>query len=504
MKKRVIIILIILLAAAAGGYFYFFRQDTEQDFGSLYRTHTVTPGDIEQKITGSGKIDVRERISVYLNVSQIVSEVYVREGDRVAEGDILVGYDMQRDYDDLLRKLYEAELQLINAQLNLDNITRAAGGNELLQYQSDVTTAQKNITDAELELITAQKGISDAEADLNSTMIRITQQQMLTDDAETNMSNNELLLKSGGVTQKNYDDSVLAYKNAVETLNEMFIQKAIKEKNLEIRIIQLEFAEQRLETRIIQAEYAEQKLDNSQNKLNDESSRIQYDIQQNIIALNRITIEQINADIDKLIDQSASPVTGVVTSVGATKGGIVSKGTPVVTLSDTSDIIAKFDVSEYDAPLVSLGQKVYITTSALPETVYRGAVVKISGEAIEKKDSSNNEVIVPVEIVINNMDDRLKIGYSIDIEIVTDASENVMFVPVRAVFSQDGDYFVYVITDNTLVKTPVTPGMYGERNVEIKSGLFAGDIVVTNPEDAAQPDSVSGILRFFSFIYYLR
>lgn len=486
-KKNVIAVIVILLiiAAVSGGYYYIWGR-AKADPADLYQTHTAVRENVSRMVSGTGYVEVKDKVSVYLSASQTVSKVNVKEGDKVEAGDVLVVYDIEGDMADLNRRLSEAEIQLANAKLNLKGIEQSATGNELVQYYSDITTAGKNVTDAQNDIITAQKNVSDAKADITAIEIKAAQQQLLLDNLSDSLERNEALLESGLIPVNTYDDLITQYKSAQETMNEILLQKETREKTLETRLQQEQYAKQKLETRLVQEEYAKQKLDNALNRFSDESTAIQYSLQKNIISLNEITIEQIKADMAKLKENSSSPIAGNITAINAQEGAVISKSVPVAAISDTSSIIIRFETSEYDAPAIELGQKVYIQTSALPDKVYTGVVTKIAEEAVEKEDSSDNEIVVPVEISILDLDGKLKIGYSVDVDIVIQEKQGSISVPAKALARQGEGYYLYVIKDGEVIKTVVEIGLWGDKAVEILSGISEGDLIVLEPETVAE------------------
>ena len=67
-----------------------------------------------------------------------------------------------------------------------------------------------------------------------------------------------------------------------------------------------------------------------------------------------------------------------------------------------------------------------------------------------------------------------------DITIVTASAPNVLTVPSAALRGTSGNYRVQVMgADGTITPTPVTVGLVTSTTAEIKSGLNAGDVVVT-------------------------
>jgi len=82
---------------------------------------------------------------------------------------------------------------------------------------------------------------------------------------------------------------------------------------------------------------------------------------------------------------------------------------------------------------------------------------------------------------------NLKLGSSADIEIVFDSRENVLSIPVDAVF---GNQFVYTVLDNMAKKARITTGFTDGYYIEVSSGLDLDDVVVLSPIDLTDGDKV--------------
>jgi HlyD family secretion protein len=247
-------------------------------------------------------------------------------------------------------------------------------------------------------------------------------------------------------------------------------QKALKEKTLLVR--QDQFA------------FSQKKLDNSKDRLLDETNVIKYEMQQNNIALSEIAIEKLKNDRSKLKEKEIAPADGIISSVDVKEGAAVHNNTVIAYISDTSGVIGKLDVSEYDAPLIELNQRAELSTSGIPDKIYQGKVSFIWEAAVEK-ESSDDEIIVPIEIEIENIDDKLKIGYSVDIDIFVKEAVNVLMVPIQAVMQEEEGYFVYQLEDNIPVKKEVQVGLYGDKYVEIISGISEGAEIILRPSEVA-------------------
>ncbi|MEK6705123.1 MAG: hypothetical protein AABZ06_04995, partial [Bdellovibrionota bacterium] len=80
-------------------------------------------------------------------------------------------------------------------------------------------------------------------------------------------------------------------------------------------------------------------------------------------------------------------------------------------------------------------------------------------------------------------------GASAEIEIVTDAKDNALAIPSRAVLGMGEQRYVFRYIKGRIRKTPVTRGIGNYERSEIVSGISQGDIVVL-PGDAAIKDGL--------------
>ena len=452
MKKAMKIAIwgIAIAAALGGGGYYWWSANKPAPLEATYQLHTVARDEVSEKVTASGTVEPLRTVTLYLDAAQTVRTVHIKPGDAVAEHDVLVDYDIEGAVREWDRRREEAVLNHQNAELILQGIASPAEGNELLQYQSEVTAAQKNIFDAE--------------TDLQSLAVRLEQQRIRVGEALRVHEENGQLLANGLLTQSAFDSAEAAYKSAEQTYSELLIQQTAREKALESRGTQLADAQARLA--------------NAQNKMKDTATALRYAQQQNAVRLAALAIEEIDDALAKFTEQTRCPVAGGVLSVNAVEGAVLPKGALVVKIADLSDIVVRAEVSEYDAPLLVVGQSVEIFMGGLPDAVYTGYVSKIAANAVDKEKSSGNEVVVPIEIAVANADGQLKTGYSVDVDVFLSWHEDVICVPAQALRYNGAEAFVYVLQDGKAVQTAVALGLRGDRMVEVSDGLRAGDVLL--------------------------
>ena len=452
---KILLIIILIAAVIAGGAVAFIKYYKPPDIKTMYQYASVDYEDVSKRVLTTGNMSPSDYAYVYINASETVSKVNVKVGDPVKTGDILITYDIDKDTSDLQRQLDSARLNRQNAQLTQDGIGLPAEGNELMQYTSDVTTAQHNL--------------DQAQSDLNDLDNKIAQQQQKLDQAQRDVDRNKILLDSGDLSQADYDTYENTLTNAQLAMDGLTLSR--------------QAGEDTLTTRQNQLDQANQRLVNAQDRMSDETNVIKYRQQDIAIQLIDQQIAQIQADMSVMTKQSHSPADGYVTAVNVREGEMANKGLVLIEIALTSQLIAKADVTEYDAPLLALGQKADITTTGLPDMVYNGVITKIASGAVEKQNSSNNEMVVPVEFTLNNEDSRLKDGYSVDIAVYIDRRNHVPAVPIQSVLLDGDEKYLYVLEGDELIKTSVTTGFYGDSSVEIVSGVSLGAKYAATPSE---------------------
>ncbi len=163
-------------------------------------------------------------------------------------------------------------------------------------------------------------------------------------------------------------------------------------------------------------------------------------------------------------------------------GSQISTWDPVVAeLPDLSDMVSKTFVNEVDISKVKKGQEVKLKVDAFPDNEYTGTVIKVAniGETLKNYDSKVFEVTVQV----NESDSILRPAMTTSNEIVTNIYEDVVSIPLEALFS---DTLAYVYKDEAgkIIKQEVITGASNDDEIIIEHGLAGSDeIYFAPPED---------------------
>ena len=172
-----------------------------------------------------------------------------------------------------------------------------------------------------------------------------------------------------------------------------------------------------------------------------------------------------------------SPINGYLKNLQVKEGDYVTVGQPLATISQNSRLVLRAEVSEkYYNYLPSI-------QSANFRTPYDNVTYKLSdlrGHLLSYgKASDTNSFYVPVTFEFDNKGAIIP-GSFVEIYLLTAPMQNVISVPVSALIEEQGVYSVFVrVHEEAYKKVPVTLGADNGSEVQILSGLKAGDEVVT-------------------------
>ena len=169
-----------------------------------------------------------------------------------------------------------------------------------------------------------------------------------------------------------------------------------------------------------------------------------------------------------------TPISGVVTDRPLFAGETAAAGTPVVTVMDTSVLLAKLHIAQRQAQQLAVGASAEVSVPGLDKPV-EGKVSLIS-PALDA-GSTTVEVWVKVE----NAAGALRAGTAVHVTIEGKSIPDAITLPVDAVqrSSETGGKAILVVNaDGTLHKRNITVGVQTAETVQIISGLTVGDTVI--------------------------
>jgi HlyD family secretion protein len=433
---------VILALIALGGIVYGSILYSRTDVLAVTTSKAVRE-DLDANVSGVGQIKPKTYVNVGATAFGRITKLYVKEGDHVKAGDLLARVESVQP----------------EATVSAQDAAIAASKTDINSYIAAERLAVANVSQAKADLEQKQLDYSRAK-------------QLYTDQL---------------ISKQDYDAKIAAFDMAKATL------------------------EQR-DASVAQA------------KAQTASARGHMG--------QAVATQKSNYDaLDKTI--SRAPFDGLVTNVPVREGETVvvgiqnAGGSTIMTLADMSVITAEVKVDETDIVNVQMGQPADVTVDALPGKIFKGHVTEVGDQALLRttglsttQSTTGTEEAKDFKVVVtldqlpgggSQIPDSLRPGLSCTAKLTTAHKNNALTIPIQALVERDADsearYFknkgktppsgdvtpnskvkpltqgVYILVmdeNRTRVKfVPVSTGVTGTTDIEVISGLKAGDEIVT-------------------------
>jgi len=202
----------------------------------------------------------------------------------------------------------------------------------------------------------------------------------------------------------------------------------------------------------------------------------QYDLKVAEGAVKAAQGDTADADATLGYTKITSPIEGVVTDRPYYPGETPAAGSPVITVMDVSQVIARAHVAQLEATSLKVGDPATITVP--------GTAIQVKGKVTQVSPSVDaNGTTVEVWVQAPNPKDSLRPGMSVHVSMVAQTVPDTVVIPQAALLtSPEGATSVIVLdSDNKPSKKKVKVGIRDTelRTVQITDGLAGGERVVT-------------------------
>jgi HlyD family secretion protein len=414
---------------------------------------------LNSKVTASGELRAKQFVDLQPEISGIITELYVHEGDAVKKGDILLRIDP-----------IQTDAEMTSARAQYDAAAAEARGQQF------------EIANAEINLLRDETSLKSAQAELERAEYNFAKSQRT-------YNRNQELYEDGVISREEYENFQNEFRSAQASLEVQKANVASMEKAIEIarnNIARMKTAAEASQARMKQAAA-------NLTKANDQSkkSKIESPLDGVITHLNK--------------EQGERAVPGMMSNPEAT----------IMTIADLSIIQAEIKVDETDVVNVSLGDKTEVQVDALPDEIFEGEVTEIGNSPIQSSSASQEAKDFKVIVTLKNPSPKLRPGMSCTSDITTDVKTNALVIPIQALtvrdveVDEDGKYHepdldstrtgsvaraasdkedvqkkelegVFVVNKDVVARfRPVKTGITGESEIEVLENLEEGDEIVS-------------------------
>ncbi len=233
-----------------------------------------------------------------------------------------------------------------------------------------------------------------------------------------------------------------------------------------------------------------------------DNTRLEYDTAKNALEIAGNNLERTQKALQIVEDKLAkTKITApfdctVLTrpvSVGQAVSGAsgVNSGTEVLTIADLGELIINAHINQADVTRMSVDQKVQIEVEAVAGLKLIGRVDRIAPQATIRNGIKGFATRV---IVKNDEKSGVRPGMTANLTIPLQAADNVIAVPLAAVFTDQGDRFAYVQQGDKFARVAIRIGVTDYDFAEVTSGLEGGETVslVTPAEEAGKVQQAFG------------
>jgi HlyD family secretion protein len=403
-------------------------------------------------VSATGEIKPKEFVELQAEISGVITDLFVKEGDFVEKGSLLLKIDPVQTRADA--RAQEALLSTANS--------------EARNQQAQISVQRTNVERDEANLRLAEVEVRNATQNL-------------------------------GLAKKNFDRKQGLYQDRLISTD--LFDTARNE------LVNAENALASSEARLLQAEA---QLEVSRVVL--EQAKTSYTAALSRIEQQEALLERSQDLLSKTIIRS--PLAGVITQMNVEAGERAVPGTlnnPAATLmiiADLSVIEAEVEVDETDIVDLELGQSAVVKVDALPDRPIEGTVTEIGNSAIQ---TASQEEAKDFKVVIQLEDPpaSLRPGLSCTGEITTAQRQDVLAIPMQALTvreyqvdengeiirktdrEEEGDEGdndelkeqefegVFTIVEGEARFLPIETGILGDTEVEVLSGLTEGAVIIT-------------------------
>jgi HlyD family secretion protein len=216
-----------------------------------------------------------------------------------------------------------------------------------------------------------------------------------------------------------------------------------------------------------------------------QDSKTEYEMSKNSLERAQRQLDQVQDRLTKtkiMAPFDCTVLTRPVSVGQAVSGsGGFNSGTEVLTIANLNDMIINAHINQADVTRLTAKQEVEIEVEAVQGLKLKGIIERIAPQATIKNGIKG----FATRIQLKSLDERVRPGMTANLSIPIASAENVMSVPLAAIFSEQGERYAWVKNGAVFERKEVQIGVADFFSVEVKAGLKAGELVALEPPPEA-------------------
>jgi HlyD family secretion protein len=408
-KKRLAVSFSLVALVALAGFWWWGDGASAAPF----MTGRVERGNLRNTVTATGTLEAVTTVQVGSQASGTISNLYADFNSAVRKGQVIAQLDPS-----------QAQAQVEQARANLQQaragLAQAQAG--LIQSRSGVGGSRAGVTDAQAKAAAAGSTAQNQRAGVTSAEANLAVVKAQLDDAASVLKQEESLLRSGVISQREYETArtnhrtaEARYQQAQAQLNQAILsERSASSAGQAQAAAQIQQAQSQVEQSQAQVQQAQAQILNAQAQVQQAAAALQLAE----VNLGHTTIH--------------SPIDGVVVSrdveVGQTVAASMSAPTLFTIAQDLTQMQVIANIDQADIGLVEQAKSATFTVDAFPGDEFKGSIQQIRLNPV----SAQNVVTYNVVLDVANPGQKLKPGMTADLSITIDERRDVLKVPNAA------------------------------------------------------------------------
>ena len=208
-----------------------------------------------------------------------------------------------------------------------------------------------------------------------------------------------------------------------------------------------------------------------------EDSRTEFDLATNALARAASALRLVEDRLlkTKILAPFDCTVLTRPVSVGQAVSGSAgfNSGTEVMSIANLNDMIITAHINQADVIRLTPGQNVEVQVESVPGLDMTGKLDRIAPQAVIKNGIKG----FAARVAIKNIDPRVRPGMTAILNIPVSSAENVLSIPLSAIFTERTERYVFVKDGESFVRRPVVVGLTDFFYAEVQQGLSEGEVV---------------------------
>ena len=456
--------------------------------------------DAQEEIYAYGQVVSVTGVDVVPEINGIVTRVNKRLGSVVRPGEVVV----ELQSSSAAQQVAQARATLAQAQASLAKVSKDPDASTQSQAQTGLVSAQSALTQAEQNTLASLDSLySSLESVISNQIDREFFTNVQTDfpdvKLDIDVESDELALGRMRAelsdtfdldrSYDNVDDAVDQFKERVgdtkkltqSITNEIdklevdasLSQNTIDSWKADIASLQDQFSEFIAQSNTLQSVLAERRQAVTSAQLQVEDIADGADREDILSAEASVAQAQaglLSAQIAFGKTQIKAPVFGTISEINARVGQLASPNAVAFSIANENALRIDADVTSDEARRLSIGDRVII------DKEFEGTISVISSSV------NNSTGRVAVQVLLNDQTTTVVSGSGVGVvfnpSVEATVNNELITVPISAVFVRGGESYVYTLQGDKAVPTQITTdSLFGE-SIQVTGGLKSSDVVI--------------------------